>query len=203
MKTFIQHILLKSLLFLFLIYGCSYHGNNRDSLMKPEMIMDTIGVEKGMKIGEIGAGEGYFTFKLSKRVGPAGKIYANDIRQSVLDTIQNRIKKENIENIIVLLGSTEDPYFPEENFDLIVMMLVYHELEKPVIYFQNLKKYLKPGGTVVVIERDPERWGQGEDHFMKTKEILDTVEESDYELVRMETFLEIDNIFIFRPIEHR
>jgi ubiquinone/menaquinone biosynthesis C-methylase UbiE len=171
--------------------------------MQPEMIMDTIGVEKGMKIGEIGAGEGYFTFKLSKRVGPSGKIYANDIRQSVLDTIQNRIKKENIENIIVLLGSTEDPYFPEENFDLIVMMLVYHELEKPVIYFQNLKKYLKPGGTVVVIERDPERWGQGEDHFMKTKEILDTVEESDYELVRMETFLEIDNIFIFRPIEHR
>jgi ubiquinone/menaquinone biosynthesis C-methylase UbiE len=161
--------------------------------------MDTIGVKKGMKIGEIGAGEGYFTFKLSERVGPSGKIYANDIRQSVLDTIQKKVLEDNINNIHVLLGSTEDPYFPEDNFDMIVMMLVYHELEKPVLYFQNLKKYLKPGATVVVIDRDPQRWGQGEDHFMKTYDILDKVEESEYELVRLETFLEIDNIFIFRP----
>jgi ubiquinone/menaquinone biosynthesis C-methylase UbiE len=170
-------------------------------MMQPELIMDTIGVKQGMKIGEVGAGEGYFTFKLSKRVGSTGKIYANDIKQSVLDTIQNRISRDNIKNIEVLLGSTEDPYFPKENLDMIVLMLVYHELEKPIIYFQNLKRYLKPNGTVVVIERDPERWGRGEDHFMKTKKILDTVEESNYELVRLEKFLEIDNIFIFRPRE--
>jgi ubiquinone/menaquinone biosynthesis C-methylase UbiE len=167
--------------------------------MQPELIMDTIGVKQGMVIGEVGAGEGYFTFHLSKRIGPEGKIYANDIKKSVLESIEQKCEEENISNILVVLGETEDPIFPVVDLDMIVMMIVYHDLEKPVIFFKNLKKYLKPGATVVVIDRDPDRWGQGWDHFMTREAILGSVKKSAYELVRLETFLEKDNIYIFQP----
>lgn len=166
--------------------------------MKPQLIMDTIEVKAGMVIGEVGAGHGYFTFKLSDRVGDTGKIYANDIRKSVLETIEEKCEDENIKNIITVLGETEDPLFPREDLDMIVMMMVYHDLEKPVIFFKNLKKYLKQDANVIVIDRDPDRWGEGWDHFMTKEAILDSVQKSGYELVRLETFLERDNIYIFR-----
>jgi ubiquinone/menaquinone biosynthesis C-methylase UbiE len=167
--------------------------------MKPELIMDTIGVKTGMMIGEVGAGEGYFTFKLSERVGPSGKIFANDIKKSVLETIEEKSEEDKIQNITIVLGETEDPLFPETELDMIVMMMVYHDLEEPVLFLQNLKKYLKQNGTVVIIDKDPDRWGQGRDHFMTKEAILDSVKKSEYVLLRLETFLEKDNIYIFRP----
>jgi ubiquinone/menaquinone biosynthesis C-methylase UbiE len=166
--------------------------------MQPELIMDTIGVKSGMVIGEVGAGEGYFTFKLSERVGPEGKIYANDIKKSVLGTIEEKSQENNIENITVVHGEIEDPLFPNNKLDMIVMMIVYHDLEKPVQFFQNIKKYLKSEANVVIIDRDPDRWESG---FMTKEAILDSVKKSDYDLVRLETFLERDNIYIFRPKE--
>jgi ubiquinone/menaquinone biosynthesis C-methylase UbiE len=163
--------------------------------------MDTIGVESGMIIGEVGAGEGYFTFKLSERVGPEGRIYANDIKKSVLETIEEKSQENNIENITIVHGEIEDPLFPNDKLDMIVMMIVYHDLEKPVQFFRNIKKYLKPSANVVIIDRDPDRWGSGWDHFMTKEAILDSVKKSDYDLVRLETFLEKDNIYIFHPKE--
>ena len=182
-----------------ILVSCSPQGSRRDQSMKPELIMDVIGVKAGMVIGEVGAGEGYFTFHLSKRVGPTGKIYANDINLGVLRVIEKRSKEEKFDNITTVHGSSEDPNFPRKNLDMIVMMLVYHELEKPIVYFQNVKEYLKPGANVVVIERDPRRLGQGEDHFMTRYEILDKIEESDYEVVNLESFLAFDDIYILRP----
>jgi ubiquinone/menaquinone biosynthesis C-methylase UbiE len=195
MKIAVKYIILN----LIILLGCSPQGSLRDRTMQPELIMETIGIKQGMIVGEVGAGEGYFTFNLSKRVGPDGKIYANDIKPSVLDTIRKKSKEQNLGNITVVQGATEDPNFPAKDLDMIVMMLVYHELEKPIIYFQNIRKYLRPGATVVVIERNPDKWGQGEDHFMTKVEILDTIEDSDYEVVRIESFLEIDDIYILHP----
>jgi ubiquinone/menaquinone biosynthesis C-methylase UbiE len=198
MKNIIHYFFLVLVLF----YSCFAQSSRRDTLVQPELIMDTIGVKSGMVIGEVGAGEGYFTFKLSNRVGPEGKIYANDINTSVLETISKKLKDENIDNITIVNGKIDDPLFPENDLEMIVMMMVYHDLEKPLIFFKNLRKYLKPGATVVVIDRDPDRWGQGWDHFMTKEAILDSVKKSDYELVRLETFLDRDNIYIFRPINH-
>jgi len=196
---FVKKLIFYYFLILLLFSSCFAQNSRRDKSMQPELIMDTIGVKQGMIIGEVGAGEGYFTFKLSERVGPEGKVYANDIKRDVLETIEEKSNENNIKNISVVQGETEDPLFPEKNLDMIVMMLVYHDLEKPVIFFQNLKKYLKPEANVVIIDRDPERWGQGEDHFMTREAILDSVKKSGFDLVRLETFLERDNIYIFQP----
>ena len=114
--------------------------NDRETWQPPGQIMDSIGVKPGMIIGEAGAGQGYFTYYLARRVGEKGKVFANDISITSLNDIQSRSKRENIANIITVLGETEDPLFPQKNLDMIVMLYVLHMLEKPVEFLKNLKK---------------------------------------------------------------
>src|SRR5210317_2229391 len=96
-----KHLLL---IFCFFSFSIFSYSQGRDSWQQPEKVMDVIGVKAGMTIGEPGAGDGYFTFKLSKRVGKSGKIYANDIKEDELEKIRNRCKTEGIKNIKTILG---------------------------------------------------------------------------------------------------
>ena len=84
----------------------------RDKWHQPEKVMDLVGVRPGMIIGEVGAGHGYFTFKLSQRVGESGKIYANDISRSALRYLRDRCDRERITNIETFIGEVEDPLAP-------------------------------------------------------------------------------------------
>ena len=185
--------------FVIMFAGVTNSQNHyRDATQQPEAIMDTIGVKEGMVIGEAGAGEGYFTFWLSKRVGETGKVYANDIKERALQKIKNRGEREGIENIVTILGKQNDPMFPEGELDMVVMMLAFHEFKNPVKWLENVKASMKPNATLVIIDRDPEKTNSGWGHFMKKDDILATVKKADFELVRLETFLKNDNIFIFR-----
>ena len=172
--------------------------NDRETWQPPGQIMDSIGVKPGMIIGEAGAGQGYFTFYLARRVGEKGKVYANDISITSLNDIQSRSKIENITNIITVLGETEDPLFPQKNLDMIVMLYVLHMLEKPVEFLKNLKKYMKPGTQLVIIERNTLTERAHYPGFMTKKQILDTIEKSDYKLERILTFLPRDVIYIYK-----
>lgn len=184
---------------LIFIHNLSIAQNKyRDAQQQPEAIMDTIGVKEGMVIGEAGDGEGYFTFWLSKRVRKTGKIYANDIKQSVLDKIIKRCEQDSVTNITTILGKQNDPLFPEGELDMLVMMLAFHEFKDHAKWLENVKSSMKPDARLVIIERDPEKINSGWDHFMTNDEILKTVKKANFELVRIETFLKNDNIFIFR-----
>ncbi len=172
--------------------------SSRDAQVQPEKLMDTIGVKPGMVVGEAGAGEGYFTFKLSRRVGETGKIYANDIVQRVLNVIDRRCEREGITNITTILGKVEDPLFPKGELDMVFMIAAFHDFEKKVDWLNNVKTCLKPGGTLVIVEMDPDKRGRGYSHLMTKKEILETVEKSDFKLDRIETFLPSHNIYIYK-----
>jgi len=172
--------------------------NDRETWQPPEQIMDSIEVKPGMIIGEAGAGRGYFTFYLAQRVGEKGKVYANDISKISLNDIQSRSKRENISNIITVLGETEDPLFPQKNLDMIVMVYVLHMLEKPVEFLKNLKKYMKPGTQLIIIEKNTLTERAHYPGFMTKKQILDTIEETDYKLQRIITFLPRDAIYIYK-----
>jgi len=171
--------------------------SGRDRWQQPEKIMDAVGIKPGMVIGEAGAGRGYFTFKMAQRLGKIGKIYANDIVQRELDYIKDRCKKEGIENIETILGEVEDPLFPKGEMDLVIMVYVFHDLEKPVAFLKNIKPCLKPGAIVVIVDGDPEK--QSSRHFLKKETVLEKIEEANYELVRIETFLPRDSIYICHP----
>ena len=173
----------------------------RDRWQQPETIMDTVGVKPGMVIGEAGAGEGYFTFKLARRVGPTGKIYANDILKKALDEINKHCRHEGIKNVETILGKIDNPMFPIGQLDMVIMVYVFHELDKPVEFFQNIKPSLKPHASVVIIDRDPERYGWDKSHFMKKADVLEYIKQAGYEILHVYTFLTRDNIYVCRPGE--
>lgn len=184
--------------FLMMFTGVSAAQSSRDALVQPEKLMDAIGVKPGMVIGEGGAGEGYFTFKLARRVGPNGKVYANDIVERVLRVIDRRSEREGFTNITTILGEVDDPLFPKGELDMIFMIAAFHDFEKPVEWLKNVQPCLKPGGTLVIVERDPDKMSSGRSHFLTKKEILDLVKRSGFTLDRIETFLSLHNIYIFK-----
>jgi len=179
---------------LLLLNSYSYSQEDRDSWQEPEKVMDVIGVKPGMKIGEPGAGNGYFTFKLSKRVGKRGKIYANDIKSSVLEEIKTKCKERKIKNIKTILGETNNPLFPIATMDMVIMVYVIHDMENPIEFLKNLKPSMKPNAKLILLEQEPEKTGT--DHFFSKEKILDIVSHGGFKLDRIETFLIKDTIYI-------
>ena len=131
-------------------------------------------------------------------VGEKGKIYANDISKSGLNAIEIRTRRDNVKNIETILGEVEDPLFPEKNLDMVIMVYVLHCLEKPLEFMENVKKYLKPDTPVVIIERNTHRERAHPPSFMTNREILETIQKTNYKLERTETFLPKDTIYIFK-----
>jgi ubiquinone/menaquinone biosynthesis C-methylase UbiE len=162
--------------------------------------MDAIGVEPGMVVAEVGAGQGRYVVHMAARVGPDGKVYANDIVQSKLDFIEDRCEQTGIHNVETILGEVDDPLLPEGELDLVYLINTYHDLEEPVALMRNIIPALKPGGTLVIIEQDTKK-STSEHHAVDQEDLLDKAAQAGYELVRIETFLERDNINIFRAVE--
>lgn len=189
-------------IFVFVAYLSPLFAQNeksRDVWQKPELIMDSVGVKEGMVIGEAGAGEGYLTFKLAERVGGTGKIYANDINEKVLKIIQRKAKEKGIQNITTVSGEIENPCFPTGQLDMVIMILAFHDFTRPTEWLQNVVPSLKPGAPLVIIDRDPERWGHSKSHFLTSEALLKRVETAGcFEHVKTMTFLPRDNIYIFR-----
>lgn len=165
----------------------------------PQEVMDVIGVKPGMVIGEVGAGRGRYTVHLAMRVGGAGKIYANDIDEKSLSYLRERCKRDGIENVETILGKVDDPLLPKEALDMVVMVWVYHHLDKPIDLLKNLIPSLRPGATVVIIDPGPEKGGEKDSHRPTTKASVEKeAGKAGFELIRTETFLPKDNIFILR-----
>jgi len=170
----------------------------RDRHHQPDKVMDAVGVKEGMTIGEVGAGHGYFTFHLSRRVGTSGKIYANDISRGSLSSIRMKCKEEGIANIATIVGEVEDPLFPEAELDMVFIVNAFHDLAKPVQLLDNLIPSLKPGAAVVIIDRDPDKVRGFNRHVLTQEEVLEHIKNSDFDLERIETFLPQHNIYIIK-----
>ena len=123
----------------------------------PDQVMDALGIKPGMVIGEVGAGRGRYTVLLASRVGPAGKVYAEDINSSSLDYLRERLKKAEISNTEVILGEVNDPLFPDGALDAVIMVLTYHHLAQPVELLKNLIPSLKPGAIVAILDPDAKK----------------------------------------------
>jgi len=173
---------------------------DREVWQPPERIMDAVGVTEGMRVGEAGAGEGYLTFHLAKRVGDRGVVYANEISEGDLEIIRDRARREGVDNIVTVLGEVEDPRFPEKDLDMVIMVYVLHHLDRPIQFLQNLEGYLKPGAPVVIVEKNTDTHRSHPPEFMTNHQILETIEESGYELERTETFLPRDTIYVYRVL---
>jgi ubiquinone/menaquinone biosynthesis C-methylase UbiE len=177
--------------------GLAQSGNPwRDGVEQPEKVMEAAGVKPGMVIGEIGAGAGYFTFWLARGVGETGRVYANDISRSALASLERRREREGAANIETVLGTIEDPRLPAGALDMVFLVNSFHDLERPVELLANLRPSLKPGATVVIMDRDRDR--AGDRHFLTRAEVEEIVGRSVFEIVRVETFLRYHNLYILK-----
>jgi SAM-dependent methyltransferase len=126
----------------------------RDRLHEADQVMNWAGVAPDMTVADIGAGEGYYTVRLAKRVGPHGRVLAEDIVGEVIDALGRRVTRENWANVSVKLGTPENPKLPARSFDRVFMVHMYHEIAEPYAFLWYLYPALKPKGEVIVLESD-------------------------------------------------
>jgi len=135
-------------------------GPDREQWQKPDQIMDALGIADGSVVADLGAGGGWFTTRLARRVGPNGLVYAEDIQPQMIEAIGGRIQRENLLNVRTVLGTAKDPRLPR-GIDAVVIVDAYHEMEDPVTLLKNVEKSLKPQGRVGVVDFNPGGGGPG------------------------------------------
>jgi len=164
-----------------------------------ERAMDAAGVAPGMVVGEAGAGDGYFTLPMARRVGPAGAVYANDISRRALDRLASNATREGLANIQVVVGDVDDPRFPRRDLELVVIVHAFHDFTQPVEWLRNVRKYLKPGAAVAIIDRDPAQGGGH--HFWPRDRILGYAEKAGFEPVKVIDGISRHLIVVIEPSE--
>ncbi len=171
-----------------------------NELQPPDRVLAAIGVRPGMIIGEVGAGRGRYTVHLARGAGSEGRVYANDIDAGSLAYLRERCQRDGIGNVVTILGKMDDPLFPPAGLDLVFMVNTWHHLARPVVLLRNLVPALRPGATVAIVEHDPEKSGAAFGREATSRETMQgQAVEAGFEIVRIETFLETDNIYILRP----
>jgi protein-L-isoaspartate O-methyltransferase len=124
----------------------------REKQEQPKKLLKALDLKPGLVVADIGAGSGYYSFRMAEKVGPKGKVLAVDIQKEMLAIIRQRMEKEEVENIEPILGSETDPKLPAGGVDLILLVDVYHEFAFPYEMTQAMVKALKPGGRLVFVE---------------------------------------------------
>lgn len=126
----------------------------RDEAGEAEFVMNWAGIKLGTTVADIGAGEGYYTIRLGERVGPKGRVLAQDINRGALDRLGERVTREQLDNVAIKEGAVDDPRLPESSFDRVFMVHMYHEIEEPYAFLWRLRPALAKGGEVIVVDRD-------------------------------------------------
>jgi len=166
---------------------------------EPDLALDAIRITPGSVVADVGAGSGYMTVKMAKRVGPGGKVYANDIQLEMLSRLRQRLMREKITNVETVLGTPEDPKLPAAALDLILMVDVYHEFSEPQAMLRRMRDALKPDGRLVLLEyrkEDPAIPIRLE-HKMSVAEAKLEVEAEGYTLARVDEVLPRQHILVF------
>ena len=139
---------------------------DRDEWNKPDLIMDALGIADGAVVADLGAGGGWFTIRLARRVGPNGLVYALDIQPQMIEAINRRVQQEGLANVRTVLGTDTDPRLPS-GLDAVLIVDAYREMDEPsrpdVIraLLQNVERALKPQGRLGVVDFLPGHGGPG------------------------------------------
>lgn len=166
---------------------------------KPAELIEAIGMEEGMVIADIGAGRGRLSVWFADKVGETGKVYANDIDKGPLEYLDERCKRNNINNIITFPGKVDNPLLPPGEVDIAIIVSAYHHFDKPVEMLRNTVPCLKKEGILVVVERDPVKSGQTGRESTSPETLIRQAEEAGFIFIKVNTkLLERDNIYFFR-----
>ena len=166
---------------------------------EPDVALDAIKLVVGSTVADVGAGSGYMTVRMAKRVGPTGKVYANDIQPQMLSMLRQRLDKEKIANVELVLGGYDDPKLPANTIDLILMVDVYHEFSEPQKMLRRMRDSLKTGARLVLLEyrKEDPSIPIRPDHKMSVAEAKMEVEAEGFTLSNVDERLPRQHILVF------
>jgi ubiquinone/menaquinone biosynthesis C-methylase UbiE len=173
--------------------------SERDREEQPDIALAVLKIPRGASVADIGAGSGYMTEKLAARVGPEGRVFANDVQPQMLQILSRRLAIRQITNVTLVQGTIDDPKLAPASVDLELMVDVYHELSQPQTMLRHLKAALKPGGRLVLLEyrkEDPTIPIKPE-HKMSIAEAKLEVEAEGFTLAKVDDALPRQHILIF------
>ena len=172
----------------------------REREEEPDKALAAIGIAKGATVADIGAGSGYMTWRMAEIVGPAGKVYANDIQPRMIELLKKNMADRKLTNVEPVLGEADDPRLPAGKLDLELLVDVYHEFSEPQKMLRHLRESLKPAGRLVLVEY------RGEDpavpirpeHKMTVSQVKAELEPEGFRLDQALEILPRQHILIFR-----
>jgi predicted methyltransferase len=176
-------------------------GPDRDAYQRPDQIMDALLIGEGSHVADLGAGGGWFTVRLARRVGPNGRVYAEDIQSEMIGAIDRRVEREGLQKVVrTVLGTQTDPKIPEL-LDAALIVDAYHEMEQPVALLRNLAKSLKPTGIIGIVnyKKDENAAGPGPklEERVDPEKVIRDARAAGLELRKEEKFLRYHNFLIF------
>jgi SAM-dependent methyltransferase len=166
---------------------------------QPDQALSALNIVKGSTVADIGAGSGYWTVRLSERVGSTGKVFATDLQPQMLAILKSRLAHERISNVTLVQGAVDNPGLPPASVDLELMVDVYHELSQPQAMLRGLRDALKPNGRLVLLEyrKEDPRVPIKLEHKMSVAEAKLEVEHEGFTLAEVDEALPWQHILIF------
>ena len=166
---------------------------------EPDLAIRILKIPTGATVADIGAGSGYMTLKMAERVGPTGRVFANDLQPQMLSILGRRLADKRITNVTLVQGTVDDPKLPAASLDLELLVDVYHEFSQPQAMLRRLREALKPDGRLVLLEyrkEDPAIPIRPE-HKMSVAEAKLEVEHEGFTLSTVDEALPRQHILIF------
>ncbi|MGE3274717.1 MAG: class I SAM-dependent methyltransferase [Vicinamibacterales bacterium] len=172
---------------------------DRDQWQRPDQIMDALGIAEASVVADVGAGSGWFTIRLARRVGPNGLVYAQDVQAEMLNAISRRVQREGLTNIRPVLGAGSNPGLPTGAIDAVLIVDTYHEIEDRVTFLRNLARAITPQGRIGVVDFKVEGGGPGPapDERVSPEVVVGDAERAGLRLLRQETFLPFQYFLVF------
>jgi predicted methyltransferase len=173
-------------------------GPDRDAYQRPDQIMDALQIGENSIVADLGAGGGWFTVRLARRV-QNGRVYAEDVQSQMIQAIERRVQREGLEKIVtVLLGTQTDAKIPEP-LDAVLIVDTYHEMEQPVTLLRNVAKSLKPAGTIGIVNYKKDGGGPGPpmEERVDPEKVIRDARAAGLELRKRENFLRYQYLLIF------
>ncbi|MGB8731540.1 MAG: methyltransferase domain-containing protein [Candidatus Sulfotelmatobacter sp.] len=170
-----------------------FDAPGRDERLQINRVMDMLGIEPGKNVADIGAGSGWFTVRAARRVTGSGTVYAVDINPEAIHYIDQRAKKEHLQNIKTILSQPDDPQVRSDSIDAVLLLKTYHEVAHPVVLLRNLRRSLRPGAKIGIIDRN----GNGENHGVSKDVVVREAAQAGYELRDTQDFVKADGMDYF------
>jgi ubiquinone/menaquinone biosynthesis C-methylase UbiE len=172
---------------------------DRDLWQRPDQIMDAMGIADGSVVADIGAGSGWFTIRLARRVGPQGLVWAEDVQKEMITALSRRVSREGLANVRTQLGLNNDPRLPANSLDAVLVVDAYHEIEDRVAMLSNIARALKPQGRIGVVDFKLDGTGPGPlaEERVSPDVVVKDAEKAGLRLIRQEPFLQYQYFLIF------